>query len=313
MKGARFENERDFAAEWILLGFSKMWLRRLACSETRGSSSTIAITACSSCDARGRNAVDAMDIVRGSAAVSSCFVLQGSAENGECISILQALELQQAVPQLGRSALIQDSLGIDPGRTYFCRFPPCVRFPQAGACHPRHSHPATETCRRASRLCLAQAGPPEPRAFRAHRRGDRGGQRRGGCGLEIRCRAVAVLGALNGPWYLLFLGAALLAFIAVRNQKPGERCTYRQRRNQDDDGKPKQGSATTPPCHAHCVGEHTTGAIDCCGHASSEIANPKRVLQRPRKKAVNRGLNQGAGDALLHHRPPSLSLVLGAT
>jgi hypothetical protein len=32
--------------------------------------------------------------------------------------------------------------------------------------------------------------------------------------------AVAFLGALNGPWYLLFLGAAVLTLIALRNQRP---------------------------------------------------------------------------------------------
>jgi len=31
--------------------------------------------------------------------------------------------------------------------------------------------------------------------------------------------AVAFLGALNGPWYLLFLGAAVLTFTAMRNQR----------------------------------------------------------------------------------------------
>lgn len=31
--------------------------------------------------------------------------------------------------------------------------------------------------------------------------------------------AVAVLGALNGPWYFLLLGAAVLTFAAVRDQQ----------------------------------------------------------------------------------------------
>ena len=31
--------------------------------------------------------------------------------------------------------------------------------------------------------------------------------------------AVAFLGALNAPWYLLFLGAAMLTYIALRNQR----------------------------------------------------------------------------------------------
>jgi len=31
--------------------------------------------------------------------------------------------------------------------------------------------------------------------------------------------AVAVLGALNGPWYVLLLGAAVLTFTAVREQR----------------------------------------------------------------------------------------------
>jgi hypothetical protein len=31
--------------------------------------------------------------------------------------------------------------------------------------------------------------------------------------------AVAFLGAFNGPWYFLFIGAALLTFIAIRNQR----------------------------------------------------------------------------------------------
>jgi len=31
--------------------------------------------------------------------------------------------------------------------------------------------------------------------------------------------AVAVLGALNGPWYFLLLGAAVLTLIAVRDQR----------------------------------------------------------------------------------------------
>jgi hypothetical protein len=31
--------------------------------------------------------------------------------------------------------------------------------------------------------------------------------------------AVAFLGALGGPWYLLFMGAAILALIALRNQR----------------------------------------------------------------------------------------------
>jgi len=31
--------------------------------------------------------------------------------------------------------------------------------------------------------------------------------------------AVAFLGALNGPWYLLLLGAAVLTFIAVRGHR----------------------------------------------------------------------------------------------
>jgi len=31
--------------------------------------------------------------------------------------------------------------------------------------------------------------------------------------------AVAVLGALNGPWYLLLVGAAVLTLIAIRNNR----------------------------------------------------------------------------------------------
>jgi hypothetical protein len=31
--------------------------------------------------------------------------------------------------------------------------------------------------------------------------------------------AVAVLGALNGPWYYLLLGAAVLTFAAMRDQR----------------------------------------------------------------------------------------------
>src|SRR5262245_36297945 len=31
--------------------------------------------------------------------------------------------------------------------------------------------------------------------------------------------AVAVLGALSGPWYLLLVGAAVLTFTAMRNQR----------------------------------------------------------------------------------------------
>ena len=31
--------------------------------------------------------------------------------------------------------------------------------------------------------------------------------------------AVAILGALNSPWYLLLLGAAVLTLVALRNQR----------------------------------------------------------------------------------------------